>query len=273
MKKYLVTAATLLAVGLIAGCGSSTGTSPSTTASIAGKVADGYLVNATVFMDKNSNYQLDTGEPFAMTNANGAYTMTVDAADMGKYPIVAMANKGVTIDLDNPTQTVTYSYVMSMPKDSISGTVSSNFITPMSSQLREMMETGKYATIQQAMVDLGNKLGMPAGTNMLQDYMAANHVGMHTAAQNIANVMGTQMAQVMGTGGTASPVHVDRYRGMMGAIFSNMSSIRGANAQTNMPILANMMTAALVNMPPTNGVLPYRNMSSAFRGGMGMMGR
>ena len=271
MRKYLVTAATVLTVGIIAGCGSS-GTSPSTV-SIAGKVADGYLAKATVFMDKNSNYQMDAGEPFAMTDANGAYSMTINAADIGKYPIVAMATKGVTIDMDHPTQPVTNSYVMSLPKDSVSGTVSSNFISPMSSQLREMMETGKYATIQQAMADLSNKLGLPAGTNMLQDYMAANHVGMHTAAQNIANVMGTQMAQVMGSGATNSPVHVDRYRGMMGAIFSNMSSIRGSNAQANMPALANMMTEALEHMPITNGVMPYRNMSSAFRGGMGMMGR
>jgi hypothetical protein len=274
MKKQLVTAATLLTIALIAGCGSNGSSTPaaSSTTSISGKVADGYLVNATVFMDKNGNYQLDAGEPFAMTDANGAYTLKVDPADVGKYPIVALATKGVTIDMDNPTQTVSNTYVMSLPKNSISGTVSSNFISPMSTQLREMMETGNYATLQDAMNALSTKLGMPAGTNMLQDYMATNHVGMHTAAQNIATVMGTQMAQVMGSGAVPpTTVQVDRYRGMMGAIFSNMSTIRGGNAQTNMPILMNTITTFLGTIPMAGPGLPYRNMSTVFRGGMGMM--
>ena len=268
MKKILA-AVTLLTVGLIAGCGSSTST-PSTT--ISGKVADGYLVNATVFLDKNGNYQLDAGEPYAMTDANGAYTLTVVPADVGKYPIVVLATQGVTVDMDNPSQKITSSYVLSMPKDAISGTVNSNFVSPMSSQLREMMETGKYATVQDAMNALSAKLGMPTGTNMLQDYMASNHVGLHTAAQNMANLMGTQMAQVMGSGGSTTTVQVDRYRGMMGTIFSNMSSVRGSNPQTpaNMATLVNMMNTALGSMQPGQ---PYRNMSTAFRGGMGMMGR
>jgi len=280
MKKQLIAAATVLTVSLITGCGSNGSMNqagstmmnqPSAGKSvIAGTVADGYLANATVFMDKNGNYLLDPGEPFATTDANGAYSLTVDAADLGKYPIIALAIKGVTIDLDNPTQTVSNSYVMSLPKDSVTGKVSSNFISPISSQLHEMMATGKYATIDDAMAALAKQMGLPVGTNMLQNFMASKHEGMHTAAQNIANLMGTQMPQVMGPAGTTTAVKVDRYRGMMGIIFSNMSSIRGANAQANMPVLANMMTATLGNMPVGT---PYRNMSSAFRGGMGMMGR
>src|ERR1017187_595742 len=108
MKKQLLTAASLLTVALIAGCGSGGGTSSTTststptsnTTAIAGKVADGYLVGATVFLDKNGNYQMDAGEPFAITDQNGNYSMNIDSADLGKYPIVAMAIKGVTIDKD-----------------------------------------------------------------------------------------------------------------------------------------------------------------------------
>jgi hypothetical protein len=269
MKKYLVTAA-LLTAGLIAGCGSS---SNAPTASVSGKVADGYLVNATVFMDKNGNYQLDPGEPSTVTDMNGAYTLKVDPADMGKYPIVAVATQGITMDKDTGS-TVTSSYVLSMPAGVTSGTVNSNFISPLSSQLREMMETGKYTKLEDAMNDLSAKLGVPAGTNMLADYMASNNVGMHTAAQKMANLMGTQAAQVMGSNGGGT-VQVDRYRGMMGTIFSNFSSVRGQNSQTAMTNMANAMTAALANIQTTKPGAPYRNMSTAFQGGMGlgMMGR
>lgn len=270
MKKHLVTIAAALTVGLIAGCGGSGTNTPTTL--ISGKVADGYLVGATVFMDKNNNYRLDAGEPSATTDANGAYTLNVDPADVGKYPIVAMAIQGVTKDMDNPNATVAGSYVLSMPATAISGTANSNFISPMSSQLRELMETGKYATMQGAMKDLRTKLGMPTGMDMLADYMTdpnnANYQAMHTAARNMASLMGNQRVQIPGAGGSTTTVDVNRYRGMMGTIFSNMSSIRGSNTQSAMSNLMGVMTTNLQNI--TSGQ-PFRNMSAAFRGGM-MMG-
>lgn len=269
MKKQIAAVLTLMLAGVVAGCGSS-GTSSmmspqgNSTASIPGKVADGYLVGATVFLDKNGNYQMDSGEPSATTDQNGAYVLNVNPADVGKYPIVAIATKGVTIDKDTGTA-VLNSYILSMSASATSGSVSSNFISPMSSQLREMMETGNYASMQQAMNDLGTKLGMPAGTNMLTDYMATNNATMHTAAQNMATLMGSQMPQVIGTNGSATTVDVNRYRGMMGTIFSNMSSVKGANAQANMSNLMGTMTANLNNIAPGQ---PFHNMSTAFRGGM-----
>lgn len=266
MKKYM-TAAALITVGLIAGCGGG-GTTPAPgTTTLSGKVADGYLVGATVFLDKNGNYRLDTGEPSATTDANGAYTLTVDPADVGKYPIVALAIKGQTMDKDTGLP-VANSYVLSMPATATSGTVDSNFISPMSSQLREMMETGKYASMQQAMTALAAKLGMTTGTNMLEDYLLANNTAMHTAAQNMASLMGGEMAQVMGTSGATVTVDVNRYRGMMGMIFSNMSSIKGSNAQAAMTTLMGTMTTALGTMPMMGAGQPYLNMSTAFRGGM-----
>jgi len=266
MNKYIITIAAALTVGLIAGCG---GGSSSTPTAISGKVADGYLVGATVFLDKNSNYQLDAGEPSTTTDASGAYTLNIDPADVGKYPIVAMAIKGQTTDLE--TGPVQNSYILSMPATAVSGTVTvnSNFISPMSSEVRELMETGKYATMQDAMNAMSTQLGLPAGTNMQADYMAmaANNTTMHTAAQNMANLMGSQMPQVMGTSGTTTTVDVNRYRVMMGTIFSNMSSIIGSNSQSTMTTLRDTMTTALGNMPMTVAGHPFTNMSSAFRGG------
>jgi hypothetical protein len=266
MKRQLLAAASLIMVGLVAGCGGSSSTpSDSSTSAITGKVADGYLVGASVFLDKNGNYRLDTGEPFTTTDENGAYTLTVDAADLGLYHIVALAIKGVTVDKDTG-QTVANSYLLSLPKYSVSGTVSStvssNFISPISSQLREMMETGNYATIQEAMEDLRVKLGMPAGTHMAGDYISGGNQRMHSAAQNMATLMGGQMPQVFGS---ANSVDVNRYRGMMGAIFSNISSIRGTNAQNSMTNLRDAMTSQMANIEPGQ---PFRNMSTSFRGGM-----
>jgi hypothetical protein len=172
----------------------------------------------------------------------------------------------VTVDKDTGTA-VTNSYMLSMPALAVSGSVSNNFISPMTSQLREMMETGKYANMQDAMDALRTQLGMP-GIDMLSDYMAANNVPMHTAAQNMASLMGSQMPQLFHTNGSTTTMDVNRYRGMMGTIFSNMTSIKGQNAQTVMVNLNGAMTTLLTNMPMLSTGQPFRNMSAAFRGGM-----
>ncbi|HJV37099.1 hypothetical protein [Geomonas sp.] len=267
MKKQILAAAAFVMVGALAGCGggSGSGTSAAGVAAVSGKVADGYLVNATVFMDKNGNYKLDAGEPSTTTDANGNYTLMVDSADIGKYPIVAMATQGVTMDKDT-NQAVANSYLLSMPKFSVSGTVNSNFISPMSTELREMMETGKYASMQDAMIALSTKMKLPSGTNMMTDYINGQNGTMHTTAQNMATIMGSQMPQLFSTSGGTTTLDVNRYRGMMGSIFSNMSSVRAAGNPT---IMNNLITNMTSYMSTIITGMPYRNMSSSYSGMMG----
>ncbi len=247
----------LISVALITGCGSGSFTSAGASsggtgilvASISGSVADGYLEKATVFLDKTpTNYQLDAGEPFAITDQNGAYTLTIDAADIGRYPIVALVIKGVTIDKDT-NQPVANSYLLSMPKNSVSGTASTNFISPITSQLREMMETGSYTSTQQAADALRVQMGLPGGTNIMADYIAANNTALHTAAQNMATLMGNQMDQVISMSGSTVTVDVTRYRSMMGTMFNNMSTVMGARSQTDMAELGRTMTGMMSSMP------------------------
>lgn len=270
----------LISAAIITGCGQSSedgsyagvgsGGTGTLVASLSGYVADGYLSNATVFLDRNGNYQWDEGEPTTTTDTTGAYALKTDPANIGKYPIVAHVIKGVTIDRDT-NQAVANSYVLSMPKESVSGTANKNFISPISSQLREMLETGKYSSVQHAADVLRTRMGLSAGTDMMADYLAANHTSLHTAAQNMATLMGSQMGQILGTSGSTMTVDVNRYRGMMGNIFSNMSPGMGGTSQTGMSNLTSTMTTLLSAMPPTVAGQPYRNMSSAYRGIMGSM--
>lgn len=270
MNKLVLTIAASLSLGILAGCGGGGSSTPSASVAVSGKVADGYLVGATVFMDKNGNYRLDAGEPSATTDQNGAYTLNVDPADVGKYPIVAMAIKGQTVDMDTNAP-VSGSYVLSMPAAAVFGKMSSNFISPMSSQLRVMMDTGNYATMQDAMNALSTQLGRPMGTNMLTDYVAASDTAMHTAAQNMATLMASQMNQVIATTGSTTTVDVGRYQGMMIAIFKNIPSIMGSgsNAQSAMTSLMSTMTTTLQG---TQSGMPFSNISTSIRGMMGGTG-
>lgn len=269
MKTSIITIAAALTVGLIAGCGSTTGTS------VSGMVADGYLVGATVFLDKNSNYQLDAGEPSVMTDANGAYTLNVDPADVGKYPIVALAIKGQTTDLE--TGPVQNSYILSMPATAMSGTVNSNFISPMSTLIREKMTPNTAGmpgmTLTTAMAQLRNQMGLSAGFNLMADYVAGSRQGMvnadqyqtmHTVAQQMAGVMAEQAALVM----NGSTVNQNRYRNMMGTINSNMPAIT-ANVTNGQSMNSAFITGMMSQMRAQLGVMPvsggFANYSGMFR--------
>lgn len=80
MKK--LSALMLLGALFIAGC-SGSGSTPTSTTQLKGNVADGYLENALVFLDKDGDYQLDEGEPSTTTDANGAYTLNVAPEEVG----------------------------------------------------------------------------------------------------------------------------------------------------------------------------------------------
>ena len=198
-------AACFINAALITGCGQSTtagvgtGGTGSVAKSISGKVADGYLVGATVFLDKNGNDQWDTGEPTTKTDTDGAYTLTIDSADVGKHPIVALAIQQVTIDKDT-NQAVSNSYILSMPKESVNDTVGGNFISPMSTWIHKTMAATPDKNLTDVMNLLRENMNMPDGMYMLADYVRFgsatssdpnrdNYQVMHTVAQNMVPLL------------------------------------------------------------------------------------
>jgi len=247
MKTSIITIAAALTVGLIAGCGSSGST---TGTSVSGKVADGYLAGATVFVDKNGNYKLDADEIPTTTDANGAYTLNIDPADIGKYPIVAMAIAGVTKDLDT-NEFVAGSYVLSMPATAMSGTVNSYFISPMSTLIREKMDANPGMTLTAAMDELRYQMNLQHGVDVMADYVSGSQSGtnaaqyqtMHTAAQQMAGVMAGQAALVMND----STVNQNRYRSMMDTINRNMPAIT-ANVTNGQSMNSTFITGMMSQM-------------------------
>ena len=134
------------------------------------------------------------------------------------------------------------------------------------------METGAYTSLQQASDALSSKLGLPVGTNMMVDYLQSNNTSIHTAAQNMSTLMGNQMGQIITMNGSTVTVDVNRYRGMMGLMFNNMSSSWCRSSQFSMGTLSNTMTTMLANTPTTPFGQPYWNMSTAYSNMMGRMG-
>ena len=98
-----------VAVSVLGACGGGGDDSPPavepapvvpTTTSVPVTVIDGPIGNAQVCLDKNDNGRCDSGEPTAQTLANGVATLTVDNADLGKYPVLALATTA-SVDADH----------------------------------------------------------------------------------------------------------------------------------------------------------------------------
>lgn len=88
---------------------------------VTGQVIDGYLVGATVFLDKNLNAKLDDDEPNTTTEAGGRYKLNLTQSERKNYPIVALINKDTqdTGDDDKATRgnsaNASGDYVLSTP--------------------------------------------------------------------------------------------------------------------------------------------------------------
>ncbi|TKF95172.1 hypothetical protein FCV71_17250 [Vibrio lentus] len=119
MKKLVLCG---LAVGLV-GCGGSSGSGSdnsggdSNISSISGKVIDGYIIGATVYLDLNFNSELDANEPNVVTKEQGDFSLDIPSTyrECAQYvPIVVDVPEGA-IDTDFPDTPIEDAYTMVIP--------------------------------------------------------------------------------------------------------------------------------------------------------------
>jgi len=94
-------------------------------------VIDGYIQDAIVCVDKNTNGSCDAGEAQGKTGADGKVTLDIPLDDVGKYPIVAYI-PAEAFDSDNPKVSVGKSYTMSAPADQ------SAIVSPLSTLVKRL---------------------------------------------------------------------------------------------------------------------------------------
>lgn len=114
MKKLLI--ATAITSALTACGGGSVGSS-SPALNLNGKVIDGYITGATVFLDLNFNGLLDSSEPSAVTEIEGDFILGVPdhIAKCAQYvPVVVDVPVGA-IDSDSPETPIEEAYTMVYP--------------------------------------------------------------------------------------------------------------------------------------------------------------
>ncbi len=169
-----------------------TGTVPAAGSSISGFVADGYLADARVFLDRNLNRSYDDGEPMTMSGSDGSYTLTVNAGDGDIYPVLVDVIAGQTIDQDNGLF-IEDSYVLEAPPGHW------KFVSPLTTLVNHELDKNPSYSLQQAVLAVKSSMGIADDISVFDNYLndvSASVSSMlekkrtHRVAQTVARLMG-----------------------------------------------------------------------------------
>ena len=183
------------------GCGGgSSSVAPAvTTTTVPITVIDGAIQNATVCLDKNSNGACDAGEPSGKTDAAGQVNLTVDAADVGKYPVIAVVG---TDAIDADTGAVPVPFTLSAPADQIA------VVSPLTTLVQQTVASTGVST-EDAAAAVQAVTGI--SVSLFQDYttVAAPTDGSISAATVARMVVVTTQQQSTAIDGTLGTLALD----------------------------------------------------------------
>jgi hypothetical protein len=204
LQKYPLASSAALAMAVAAAlsaCGGGNGGSssdssvptpaPMPKATVSTKVIDGPIEGAIVCLDKNSNGLCDPSEPQAMTDALGSVSFEVEAADVGKYPLVAYVPKDA---VDTVIGKVDVPFLMSTPADATS------VITPFTTIIQQMVVSSGVTT-EQAMQSVQAETGITA--NLFVDPNTLGGSAPAIARMIVLTSQQATTAMVGAVGGTA----------------------------------------------------------------------
>lgn len=170
-----------------------------TETTLSGVVADGYLRDARVFLDRNGNRIYDNGEPTAQSGAGGYYSFDVNPGEGDLYPVVVEVVAGQTVDEDTGIP-VTEGYLMESPPGHW------GFVSPLTTLVKIERDKNPTLSEQQAVLNVCSQLGVADAVPVFSDYLdtqtitgplAEEYSRTHKAAQVIADLMGRLRTDIL----------------------------------------------------------------------------
>ncbi|MCL1079755.1 hypothetical protein D5R81_16910 [Parashewanella spongiae] len=163
MKFQRLLVLTSILTGLIGCSDNDPATTPepiTPTVTLSGKVADGYIENALVCVDKNANKVCENNEPQALTNASGAFSIpNLTQKSIDNFPLVAEINPTST-DADTGAN-FSSSFTYTAP-------AGYTFVSPVTTMVHHLVELGDEKGAAEQTIQ--NKLSTAVHPNT--DYIA-----------------------------------------------------------------------------------------------------
>jgi hypothetical protein len=226
MKIKMKYAMTMMTVALLAACGGG-GNNKSFEAN--GRVIDGYLVDAHVFIDLNANLKHDSGEPSTYTNESGQYAFSDLKIDPTQFSVVAEVIAGKTKDLDYPSAFVSKSYVMTAP-------AGYSNITPITTVVAARVRSSR-GTASEAKTWMAQQLDVQ-GIDIMSDYVASANSVPYKALRNLA-VATVPVLQKTYANQAAANINIDQYKSAVLTTFQEkVSSVAGFIKSAPTPAMA-----------------------------------
>ncbi|WP_020676372.1 Ig-like domain-containing protein [Geopsychrobacter electrodiphilus] len=188
-----------------------------------GQVADGYLTNARVFLDRNGNRRQDNDEPWTNSGAQGRFSLDIQPGEGGLYPVVAEIIAGVTVDEDQSNQSISEGYILEAPAGHWS------FVSPLTTLVKNELDKNPSLSFADAETRVRTKLGLSSGVSLFEDYLQQQTkpemVDVHRAARITAALMGSLQADVEQNTG---PIYAESHREASSLMISDQVMNNGA---------------------------------------------
>jgi hypothetical protein len=177
--------------GTVAGSATASGTS------LGGTVIDGTIEGATVFMDLNNNQTQDSGEPSAITNSQGGYTLDTTGLSNAQIRAAHLVTVVPTTakDSDDGGQTLAQAgkrtFTLMAPAQAFvdaNGAVQPALITPVTTLVSHGLLSDSSATLTSITSVVQTRLGLDGNVSLTQD--VRNNAALHAKAQMIAATIG-----------------------------------------------------------------------------------
>lgn len=138
---------------------------------VSGVVADGPLAGATVCYDLNDNSACDTGEPSAVTDADGQYAFDIAEAAAGQHSVLASV-PATAVDKDTGLA-VGVAFQLKSPATGSTG-AQAVFVSPLTTVVADRVQDGGK-TVAEAVAEVQATLGL--SVSPMTDFTAAGAAG------------------------------------------------------------------------------------------------
>ncbi len=191
-----------------------------------GRVIDGYLRNALVWLDLNHNYLPDTDEPATLTGKDGVFRFSAQELEgieaPHQYSLMVHARAACTPDEDlatAPKSCITQDEDLMLKGDDESGTIPLSYvlaappgvstITPLSTLVKLEFDrlladpTQNPAALSIATAHASVRTTLNITDNLLQDYLVSNNAKLTAYAKALVTTLQVNLAQLSGSPETA----------------------------------------------------------------------
>jgi hypothetical protein len=171
----------MLAAAALTACGGGGSTSSNTTATLTGKVMDGYIKSASVCLDLNKNDLCDANEPFSVSGADGSYSLIYPiSASLADTPIIVTVPVGAVDSVDG---TVTRPYLLRTMA------TAPGVISPFTTIAAYELKFNPGKTFAAVASELAQRLLGNNSTDITADYMASNRADLLAVARALVASM------------------------------------------------------------------------------------